>query len=159
MKETLIGSNAIRVSRDANCDVLIVPADAKFGKISCVSLASDLTDIDAESVSETLHHYCKIFGAKAEIIQVKNSFTVPKEERTENRNKIVEGMGHIKTGIVQPYDENTAEAIERHVTLNKSGWLAVIHKDHGFLAGLFHKSLTKQLAFHLEIPILSIHTK
>lgn len=157
LKEFFIGSNALSVSKNAECDVLIIPAKAKFKKVKCISLASDLVDIDVNTISAVLKHYCTLFGAKAEIINVKNSFTLPKEERIQNRKKIVKALEGVKSEVIQPYEEEAAVAIERHIELKKSDWVAVVHRDHGFFSGLFHKSLTKQLAFHSDIPVLSIH--
>jgi nucleotide-binding universal stress UspA family protein len=159
MKELFIGSNALRLTESKDCDVLIVPQKAKFKEVSCISLATDLKEVDIEKISDTLKHYCKILKAKAEIIHVKNSFTLPDEKRVEKRKQLIKGLGTVKSSVVEPYDEDTSVAIERHIDLNKSGWVAVVHKEHGFFKGLFHKSLTKQLAFHIDIPVLSISQK
>jgi nucleotide-binding universal stress UspA family protein len=156
LKEFFAGSNALGVARHCKSDVLIVPAKAKFRAIKKISLATDLEDLNVEKVSGTLKHYCQLFNARAILVNIKDAFTIPSEERVITREKMMHTLEEVHPTFVQPYHEDASEAIDIHVRIKHSDWLAVVHKDYGFFKNLFHKSLTKELAFHTEVPILSI---
>jgi nucleotide-binding universal stress UspA family protein len=157
LKEFFAGSNALRVVKGCETDVLIVPAQATFQPVKKISLATDLENIDAETISSTLRHYCEVFHARAEIVNVQEQFSLATEEREENIQKLHAGLGDIKHSIKQRHATDVATEIENHIHYHKSQWLAVVHKDYNFFKGLFHRSITKQLAFHLSIPVLSIN--
>ncbi|MBC7864223.1 MAG: universal stress protein [Bacteroidia bacterium] len=159
IKEFFAGSNALSVAKHVQTDVLIIPPKAVYKRIKQISLATDLMEIDVPTVSKTLNYYCMLFGAKAEIVNVKDAFTFPREERKINEKKLLRELANVEHSVFQPYHEDAAEAINIHLRINKSDWLAVIHKDYGFFKNIFHKSLTKQLAFHSDIPVLSINQK
>ncbi|MEM6842476.1 MAG: universal stress protein [Bacteroidota bacterium] len=50
-----------------------------------------------------------------------------------------------------------AEGIQQHLMWSSADLLVVVPRHHAILEGLFHKSVTKQLARHTPLPILSIH--
>ncbi len=156
-KEFFAGSNALRVAKGCETDILIVPAEAKFQPIKKISLATDLENIDVETVSATLKYYCDLFHARAEIINVQEQYSMATEEREENIQKLHAGLGETKHSVKLRHSPDVASEIENHIHYHKSQWLAVVHKDYNFFQRLFHRSVTKQLAFHLNIPVLSIN--
>lgn len=159
VKEFFAGSNALRVAKGCDTDVLIVPPNAQFQPIKKISLATDLENIDADSVAHTLKYYCDLFNARLEILNVKEQYSLVTEEEENTLNRLHSGLEGVRHKTKHRTNPDIATEIENHLHYHKSQWLAVVHKDYNFFKGLFHRSITKQLAFHLDIPVLSVNRK
>ena len=51
-------------------------------------------------------------------------------------------------------NENVEEGINDFISTHPCDILAVMPKHHGFLEGLFHKSMTRSLTMHAHLPLL-----
>ena len=54
-------------------------------------------------------------------------------------------------------NEDTVEGIMEFALANQASMIILIPKNQGFLEGLFHRSVTKKLAYHSSIPLLVLH--
>ena len=63
----------------------------------------------------------------------------------------------IKHKLITIQDNDVPEAIKVYLQLNKPDVLIINPKKHDLFEKIFHKSVTKKLAFHSSIPVLSIH--
>ena len=53
--------------------------------------------------------------------------------------------------------DNFAEAINQFATANKIDLIIIIPKKHGLFESVFHKSRTKELAFHSSTSLMVVH--
>ena len=56
-----------------------------------------------------------------------------------------------------PASKDTINEINDFADSHQCDWLVMVPHKHKLLSGLFHKSNTKQMAFHTHIPLLALH--
>ena len=54
-------------------------------------------------------------------------------------------------------DDNVQHAIDIFVNDHDADMLIMLPKKHSFFASLFHKSQSKEMAYHSHIPLLALH--
>ena len=54
------------------------------------------------------------------------------------------------------YGHNFEEALKAHIADNHTGILVMLTHKRSFLESLFHRSMTKKMSYHTNIPLLSI---
>lgn len=152
--ERAFGSVSTHVARFAKCPVLLVPRQCKCQSIEQVVFASSHPEADAALLEPVLD----IAGG-----DVKDVHFVHVEKQAHLPYHIGEAMhekasyaGHpslgihaieiecpdVQAGVIQYADEAGADMIVTG-TVQRS-----------FLDRLFHKSVTRQMAFHTEVPLL-----
>ncbi len=57
------------------------------------------------------------------------------------------------------YGSNFEEAIKTYIAANTTGILVMLTHKRSFLESLFHRSMTKKMSYHTNIPLLSIPVK
>lgn len=57
---------------------------------------------------------------------------------------------------VPVYGSNFEEAIKAEVAANPTGMLVMLTHKRSFIESLFHRSMTKKMSYHTDVPLLSI---
>ncbi|MES2329759.1 MAG: universal stress protein [Bacteroidota bacterium] len=153
LEQMVAGSHAILVCEISDVPVILVPSGVPMVAPSNIVFACDLTK------NEKL--------PKEEIISLLDSFYLPlsvlhiqkdgSEISADESTETVE-----LTKWLEPYQpayrdldsEDTASGILEFAEGLPGSLILLIAKKHGFPLGLFHKSITKQLAFHSTCPLL-----
>ena len=155
--DKLIGSNTTTLMKKMKCPVLVIPTGAKFRHPSTIVLACDHQKAIPPSIVRTLKYYSRLFGAKINILEV-----FKPEEAVTYENSVpsvlldhslteYDHVSHLREG------EDVSEELDKYIATYKPEWLIVVPREHSGLSGLFHRSFSKQMAFHTHIPLLSIH--
>lgn len=155
--EKLIGSNAILAMKHINHPVLIIPKDAAFKPVSKICLACDLKNILTSTPLISIKAFTKLFNAKLDVLNVdfhNRHFTAETPAELENLEFILEEVDHELHFID---NENVQDAINDFVETNNTDMLIMIPKKHSFFEGLFHKSVSKEMAYQSHIPVLALH--
>ncbi len=157
LEETLIGSNTIHVSRNSTIPVIIVPKKAEFTRIEKVALACDFRAVIETTPVQPIRDLLKATGAKFLVLNInykQNSF----DPEIPFQSKMLDELFHSITPEYHFVDtEDFIEGIHQFVIENKIDLLITIPKKHGLLEQLFHRSHTKQIAFHTHVPLMIVH--
>jgi nucleotide-binding universal stress UspA family protein len=155
-KGLFVGSNAAAVIKNAHCPVVVVPQDAPWTGLPRLAFATDLELIDVEML-DILAKLGLCFQSKIEVLHISPaSSTAPMVQVaafTEKLHALHPGM-ELSFSDYSIEDSDISAAIERIATAHESSLLAVLRREHGGLAGLFHASLSKKLALHAKLPLL-----
>lgn len=155
--EKLIGSNTIVTIKHVNHPVIVVPKDALFSPIRKICLACDLKNVLTSTPLLSIKVFTKLFGAKLDVLNVdyqNRHFTAESGAELQNLEYILEEVNH-ELHFIE--NENLQDAIHDFVELHKTDLLIMIPKKHSFFESLFHKSLTKEMAYQSRIPVLTLH--
>ncbi len=155
LEKIFLGSNTTTVINNSNVPVLVVPRRAVFQGIKNIVYATDMTRVDAEV--EQLQGLTNEFEALLHIIHV-----VPK------RTKVKMDRVHSHSGqiLTVPYATRhfhvfkctpVAETIDDFVNTHQADVMALFTHKLEFFEKLFDTSVTRQLAFHNRIPLLSFN--
>lgn len=155
--QTLMGSNATSLIKKTQVPVLVIPKNVKYKKIEKIVLAYDYSGEMEESVMKKLKGFIQLFKAKLMVVDVVKPVEVPTNENAVSSLSLENALRGIKHTLYFPEAENMEDEINSFSDSYKADWLVMIPHKHKLLSGLFHKSNTKQMAFHTSIPLLSLH--
>ncbi len=184
IKETLVGSIVTSTIRKSKKPVLIIPENARFQSPLRIVLACDYKPgMDLHGL-DMLLDIMKNFDSEVFIINVKQKkdivhfetdrmvkleshlsiYKVDAHEPHENvplqvvelREKLENKLSDVEHYYYNPEKKNVVEAINDFVGEKQADMVAIIPHHYKLLEGLFHKSLSKMLAFHTHIPLLSL---
>ncbi len=155
--DKIIGSNALNVMTELKFPLIIAPKYATFKPIENICFACDLKNVLSSTPIVALKAFSKLFNANMHILNIdynNKNFTPD----TQNDLIILNDMlDHIKHEFHFIVDENVQHAIDIFVNNHPIDMLIMLPKKHSFFASLFHKSQSKEMAYHSHIPLLALH--
>ena len=147
----LFGSNAAAMAKASPVPVLIVPKDAQFTGLRHILLADDLRSAEPTAMA-FLVELARRTGAQ---------FTLAHVARTDDERpdpwslaEMDDLLGEVPYTYTEVRDDDVAQAVSTLAERQQMDLVAVLHRHTGFLDGLFHASVAKQLALHSRIPLL-----
>lgn len=155
ISEMLIGSTATSVMKKSKTSVLIIPEKCTFKKPDTIVFTCDFNpNINSNSINK-LKAFQKVFNAKITIVNVKNK-ELPSTEQAIGGVILegeLEGTEHV---YYFPENENLVDGINEFIERYNGDIVATIPHHYNFIETLFHKSVSKTIAFHTHLPILCI---
>lgn len=156
LKEHLIGSSAVDVAKGVSIPLFIVPETCSYQHVKKIAYACDYVQVE-ESVLQLVNHFCNSFSAELEVVHVHHSDVSGEYNQLLAEAQFTRYFAAIKHKLITIHDKDVAEALRVYMQLNKPDILLINPKKHDVFEKIFHKSVTKKLAFHSSIPVLSIH--
>jgi nucleotide-binding universal stress UspA family protein len=162
VREKLFGSMTAAVIGQSLVPVLAIPLLAEAEPPENILLAvHDFTE---------LHETADTAFFLAELFDIPVQVTVFTDERLANAADYITNRREIAhfTNLMQQkhpglkiestpvYGHNFEEALKTHIAQNNTGILVMLTHKRSFLESLFHRSMTKKMSYHTNIPLLSI---
>ena len=153
-KEIFVGTHAAKVMEQANCPVLIVPSKASLhGSIQKIAVTTEFAKNEEQSLEKVLN-FAHALGAQTECLKVDlchthqyyNRMAVWSKEFSDTKDltfKVLEG-NELEPTIMKYLIDNEIDLL-----------VMLVHK-RSFIENLFHYSITKKMAYHSSVPIMSI---
>ena len=152
--QVLPGSIATSVFRKSKIPVLLVPEKAEYKKIRTLMFACDYDPARGFSLPLALQGFAKPFEPAIFVVNVKH-----KKESVVINAQVAMKPGGQMDNVEHLYyfseQEDLADGISEFAVDHNADIIAVIPHQYGLLEGIFHKSISKQLAFHSHIPLLA----
>jgi hypothetical protein len=157
IQEILIGSNAASVATNSAIPVLIIPAHAQYEEILHMVYATDYNEPEFPSVS-SLAYFASLYHADVSVLHIKSDFDkfFDVEHNFFSRNKNADEFKKWKI-IKLPQGESVIESINTFIFNNHSNMIVMAKHNRNFFDKLFHRSLSKQMAYHTKIPLLVLN--
>ena len=149
-EKLLLGSNTMRVMENIDIPILSVPRKATFKKLRHYGFATMLRETDKPG----LHQIIKI--AKTLNVDVSVLHVLRKENpRTmeileEWKQEFNDPNVHFKTVL----NENLEESVFFFIDDQSIDVMCIVKRHLNFFEKLFSSSLSKQLSYHADIPVL-----
>ena len=157
LEEVLIGSNAYSVLSKSEIPVLVVPDKFQFKKLTKILYAVDLTCSELPAIKK----FRESFDLKNRDITFLHLTEESDEKMGNNEKKYLDEIKEALKDVSCKFEfakcENVADAIEDFVSKLKIDLIVVSVKKRDFFENLFHKSISKKLACHTDIPLLALH--
>ena len=157
VSEKLFGSNTTVVARCAKVPVIIVPPSSTYKPISRLLLVSDFVAIDEFVPFAAIKKVLDDTQAKLLILHVAESGHHSLYEGAYECFSFKEMFEGYQPEFHFVVNTDFAGAINTFAEENHADIVMVIPKKHSFLASVFNKSHTKDLAFHSKIPLMAVH--
>ncbi|TVR79744.1 MAG: universal stress protein [Chitinophagaceae bacterium] len=159
MKKYILGTNSADVIKKANCPVLTIPGRARFNQMNKIIFPVELKENVGKKVLYTKKLFNQI-GGEVRLLHIKNEDSAKTDEKVKAlRNNLSEvGLENCDIHVVDMI-ENVSKSIEKYSADHKPDLLVLAPSHHNLFERLFGKSVTLRLAFHLNIPMLSLSGK
>jgi nucleotide-binding universal stress UspA family protein len=151
----LLGSVTYNTVRKIKIPVIVVPEKAAVNDIKKIVFASDLHLNGNIKSIEHLKNIAVDMGSSVDVLYV--------NQNSEQNPDITMAIDTLKmdahlAGVYHKFEvinnENIEEGINEFIASHPCDMLAVMPKHHGFLESLFHKSVTRSLTMHANLPLL-----
>jgi nucleotide-binding universal stress UspA family protein len=154
----IFGSTSIKLSNQAHCPVILVPRDARWHSIEKIMYASNY-DSMSPKVMQRMIDFVMSLNASVHFINVKD-FDPPLEtKQTEiNLSNLLSSV-HNDLSFEEHtiYGNNTVEELKNYSEDKHIDIIAFVSKHRNFWEGLIHKSITQNMSFSVDIPMMVIH--
>lgn len=152
LKKVIMGSNTVSMLEASNVPVLAVPAEATFQALKSVVYATDLINTQQE-----MKALLKIIGDEKPVLHIihvsaDRSGSLEAEEKID---KVVAKTGYKNTVVRVLVNNDPVPAINEYVTNIRVDMLMMFPHQYSFFEKLFKRSVTKQLTFHNNVPLLA----
>ncbi|TDE48550.1 universal stress protein [Flavobacterium sp. GT3P67] len=153
LKETFLGTVATKVMNDVKAIVLAIPEHCKYQPIKNLLFITEYKPEDIETFIRVMA-LAKVFQAHIDCLRVQSPHHENKNNDMKDWNELIKGHNIALHSIS---GDDVEGIILNFIDLYKINMIAmhVYHKN--FFEKLFRISLSKKLAFHVNVPILAIH--
>lgn len=153
----LVGSPVQQAVDKIHFPVLLLPRNAPITIPEKVVLATNLNEPLSTPMLLKLHKFLHRFNAR--VFALHKSLRTPLSERQSQLASDLEL--HLQNYQCQLHileaGQDLPSCINQFANDNNATLIICMHKMRGFLAGLFHKSSSKALAWNSKIPLLVLH--
>ena len=153
----LIGTHTSNVVKKAKCPVFVIPDEAKYRPIKKIAYATDFKTLKDEVV-DNLMEWVKRFGAEFHFIHIAHKGEYIDVDEYQNLEEIVDmskKYDNIKFKII--YDNDILDELEDFAEDNNIDILMMVKRKLSFFQRIFEPSLTQQMTFETEVPLLIFH--
>jgi nucleotide-binding universal stress UspA family protein len=155
--EAIIGSNTTSVIKNVDCPILSVPEHASYVTPKEIAFAYDLKEVEDKKDIKFLASLVKSFDAKLQIYSViptQEKETVERPVAQQRMNEDFQGLdAHVHFAVNADIIEGIRDLIDAH----NPDWMVMVAKKYTLFESLFHTSMTKQMVFQTEKPLLILH--
>jgi len=157
IKKIVLGSNTTSVISKSNCPVLVIPEKAKFSSFKRIAVAVDLREIKNNKVFDPLVELAVSFNSEVKLFSVKKDvkerLTIEQAMEKLNLDKVLVKIPHT---FHLAKDGDVVHAIDTFVKDSHADLLTTIPQKHTFVELMLNKSVTRDLAFHVHVPLLCL---
>lgn len=154
----LFGSVAIKVMREANCPVLLVPQEAAYKNIHHILYAASPESASNKTVSMTID-FAKHFVSAIHFVHIDAVFENPKSDSRLLFTRLLdEKAPNLPYTIENVINMSVGEGVRDYCLKNKVDLVVSVTHHRKFWDSFIHHSITKDLAWQAHLPILCLHT-
>jgi len=163
LKKALLGSNATAVIDTSHVPLIVVPGEADFKQIKKLVYATDMQNLQKEI--RVVARFARLFDAHIHVLHVIQGESSKKSGKQVERDKfqisneaaLVSETKYPKIHLHLLENKNIADAVDTFVLDQKADLLVMFTHRLDFFEKLFGKSVTRQLAFHSKVPMLTFN--
>jgi len=152
LKETFLGSTTASVMSNSVVPVLGIPSEAKYHHtIKDIAFATQYSEKDTEALRQALDIGDKL-DARIHCVYIRGN-----EDAAEIDVRMEEWRSYYKEeniDFLTLAGDDIEDTLLDFVEEREVGLLIMRTHKRSFFEGLFHKSLTKKMAYHTKVPIL-----
>ena len=157
LMERVFGSVSTYVARNAFCPVLLIPGDCQCKGFKEIVFASNYNAAD-EAMLQQLIEMAGIRTANIHFVHVEAEAGKPYSvAKVEFEQAVRENMPDIGFNAVEIKCSDVEEGVVKYAQDIDADLIAMGTLRRGGLENLFHRSVTKQMAFHTTVPLLILH--
>ncbi|WP_170252545.1 universal stress protein [Adhaeribacter aerolatus] len=154
----LWGTQSAGLMKEACCPVLVIPANSRYRPIQNIAYASDFETRQISFLKQLLP-FAEPLNAGLYIFNVKNDDQLDLVADTQLLHEIDRTFPRNNFSYSQLQDQDVVTGIQQFVHDNNIDLLAVCVHKPDILEKIFHTSVSRELAFQSNIPLLTLPDK
>lgn len=155
--DAIFGSITSSVIDKAEGPVMAVPEHSEFKPYDQIAFATSYDASDLQALQE-LATLAKAFEATIKVVHVnKEGENIQKEQEDDFKKLIKEKVDYHSIQFEVCEADDIAEGINKYVDEHRIDLIGLMKKKRGMFQSLFHKSITRKMAFHASVPLLAYH--
>jgi nucleotide-binding universal stress UspA family protein len=157
LQKALFGSNTVNVINRNSIPVITVPEYARFNNLKHIVYASDNADtLKIQAGILKLIWLAQLFNASIYILHVQPQDSDKKIDVVKIKTNLINECKYKKISFNVSKNNDVIEAINDFVADKKTDLLAMLTHDLTFFENIFNTSLSREMAFHSLVPLLTI---
>ena len=153
--QKVIGSNAIHVARNLKVPCFIIPEEIVYHRIHKIAFACDYDTLEESTLLYVAKCFASICDAELEVVNVDNEEM--NKQKLDTEKFIDEKLHTIKHTISVVNNDSISDGITEYLSKHSVDVLMLSPKKHNLFHYLFNENVTKELAFKVRLPLLTIH--
>jgi nucleotide-binding universal stress UspA family protein len=155
LKKVLMGSNATAVIDNSSKPVIAVPGETVFKPIEKIVYATDMANLNEEI--KAVAQFAQLLDAHVKVLHVIRGDSDKKFDDMQITADLINLTGYPKISFHVSRNDFTADEVDSFVVNQEADLLAMFTHKLDFYEKLFGKSITRQLAFHAHVPLLTFN--
>lgn len=155
LKKVLLGSNAVAIINNSTVPVAVIPENATFAPLKRIVYATDMNSYREET--KTVAMFASLFDAQVKILHVLRGDSARVVDADSIVNELIGLTNYDKISFEIMRGDDIAEAVDTFVTQTDADLLAMFTHHLDFYEKLFGRSVTRRLAFHTRVPLLTFN--
>lgn len=155
----LLGSVATAHIHRENYSVLLIPEDVSYHEPKTILFATDLDDQPEAKGITMLRTLAEQFDATVQVVNVKAEDELWNIHETNTGLRLDKKLAKVKHDWHFPVGDNVREAVLDEAKKEKADWVAVLPHRIPWYEEIFHRSVSRKLAFTVDRPLLILPAK
>lgn len=157
IEQILVGSNTLRMLRNAICPMLVIPPEASFQPVQAMAFASDLTK-DTDSLPwPRILSILDMFHPRLHVVHVQNGKEGITPEQAKEKEKLMSRLGKYQPEFHMVEQNDFIHAINQFAIDNEVEMLLTVPGKISYLSDLFRNTHSEKLGYYSYIPFVAIH--
>lgn len=156
LTELLVGSITTALLKKAKKPVLVIPEKAKYTRPRKIVLATDYEPTVNLNSLKSLKLFTRLFHSDILLVNVRNKKALITQENSIAENNLESALKGARHYYYYSDKDDLVEGINEFVKSKKADLIAIIPHKYSFFDNLFHKSVSKKMAFHSKLPLLAL---
>lgn len=155
LEEILVGSNTVDVVKNSSYPVIVVPTSAAFKPVRKIVFACDMRNVAKTTRRDVLHKVLDAFKPELHVLNVQKDDSG--HVHPEGNQELDRLLRQYNPQYHFVSDPSKVEGINSFAEQQQADLLLLVPKKHGLFDSIFKRSTTSRIAFHTNVPLLSIH--
>lgn len=159
LSKAFLGTNAAAVINNSSIPVFIIPGEVNYKRIKNIVYASDMDNLLHEMKAIT--KFAALVDASVHVLHVVDTEEGLSKEKTKLRDGLIEELirmtNYSDIHLHLKRNSDIAEGVEKFVVETRPDLLIMFTHRLDFYEKLFGKSITRQVVFHNDTPLLAFN--
>ena len=142
-----LGTTASQIMQVSKAPTIVIPGNAEYQGLRRVGYATDFSS-DSDMMIEQFANMMKPFNAEVFVVHVSTS-----SDSSDELDRIIKHFENASDPVTIK-GENIAEELNAFIWDNSLNLLALKRHKRNWFDNLFHKSITKEMIYHSNVPVL-----
>jgi len=152
-----LGSFSLTASKHFSHPLIVVPPGCVFKGIHKIGLGCDMENVSDTVPFPGIKDLCAQFDARLEVLYVSKSDEKMYPHVLTETKFMQQHLAGLHPEIRITTHSDIKEGLEDFVRTNNIDLLILIPKERNFVENIFHKSVTKKMVLHPEVPVVILH--